>query len=326
MTSLDELRQRVRAAEENFGKVGNEDREYAERLAGLVETMDGRLREQRQEVEAIRTEFDRLKHENEELRGMLLSLLLSVERGGRAQLGQTMQELYARMSTLAGAVGMAPPLPPPVPRDVLPPDAGLDEPELEGEPADEAEPAVPAGPVLVVPDVKATPLPDDTGPGLGLPPLPEQEAPGEPAVRTTPTTMQAAVQTADDDGDFSGLPELDALAADVTAAAAEHLSGVDDLAEEEPGDLMHYTPPRPPLTAAPAGTGGPPGIDETARLSGADVRDQLRASRPSETTRGGVTSGVEVKVGGDEGRPRPFERIIQRMSMAAQGEDRERTD
>ncbi len=336
MTSMDELRQRVQAAEEFFGKIGEENREYGERLAEMVDTMDARIRDQQAEFESRQADFDRLTHENEELRSMLLSLLLAVEGGGREQIGRTMRDLYARMNSLAGGAGAEPAMSPAPdvtePREILPPDAGLD--DLDHADASDSlfPPTQPESPPVTLPESAPAsseseavpPLPDvpdlevaataEAPPPLDVPM--DDTLPGPPAVEadeTPPPVPQDPEQKPDEE---APIPELEALAADVAAAAAGELT--------PPG--TEPTEP-PPLTAQRSDDDEPLQIDETMRLSPAE-RDGLRAPPPDApaSADSGSSEGVEVQVGGETARSRPFERIIQRMSMAAQGGDRERSD
>lgn len=336
MTSMDELRQRVQAAEEFFGKIGEENREYGERLAELVDSMDARIRDQQAEVESRQVEFDRLTHENEELRSMLLSLLLAVEGGGREQIGRTMRDLYARMSSLAGGAAAAPAVSPAPavdePREILPPDAGLDDldhanasdslfpptqpegpPVVPAESAPESSEGEEVPPLPDIPDLEVAAAPEVPSP-LDVPT--DDTLPGPIAAEadeTPPPVPQEAEEKPDEE---APIPELEALAADVAAAAAGELTPPGSDAAEPP-----------PLTARRSDEDEPLQIDETMRLSPAE-RDGLRAPPPDEPApaESGSSEGVEVQVGGETARSRPFERIIQRMSMAAQSGDRDRSD
>ncbi|HIP78951.1 MAG TPA: hypothetical protein EYH07_10875, partial [Kiloniellaceae bacterium] len=78
MTELNDLRQRVEAAEERFGLIDEQQQHYSDRLIGLIETIEGQLATARAEVEQRADENTRMAAENEELRSLLHTFLLSV--------------------------------------------------------------------------------------------------------------------------------------------------------------------------------------------------------------------------------------------------------
>ncbi|MEQ9606479.1 MAG: hypothetical protein RLN99_02305, partial [Kiloniellaceae bacterium] len=100
MTEINDLRERVEAAEKRFGLMDEQQRHYSERVIGLIETIEAqlaaardeiekqiddnqRLREElaaaRGEIEKRTAENQRLAQENEELRSMLHSMLRAIE-------------------------------------------------------------------------------------------------------------------------------------------------------------------------------------------------------------------------------------------------------
>ena len=103
MTSLEELRRRVQAAQSAVGQLGSEGRDYGDRLSGLVDGLNERLRRQDEELAALRAERDALARESGELRDMLTTLLAAVEDGGGDRLGAAMRTLYERLSGLSDA-------------------------------------------------------------------------------------------------------------------------------------------------------------------------------------------------------------------------------
>src|SRR3546814_7757150 len=101
MTDINDLRERVEAAEQRFGLMDEQQRHYSERVIGLIETIETQLQAARSEIEkqidenlslsqdlaAARGEIaqhidenQRLGQENEELRRMLHSVLRSIEQ------------------------------------------------------------------------------------------------------------------------------------------------------------------------------------------------------------------------------------------------------
>jgi len=114
MTGIEELRERVLQAEQRFGVLDEQDANYSERLIALMNAIEGRFREQQSEIEQQAEEIgrqgkelaglsgrlNRTAEENEQLRGMLLSLLTAIEGGRRDSLAETMRELDCTVSNL----------------------------------------------------------------------------------------------------------------------------------------------------------------------------------------------------------------------------------
>ena len=97
MSEINDLRERVEAAEERFGLMDEQQRHYSERVIGLIETIEAQLAEARGEIEKQISENQRLGQENEELRTMLHSVLRSIEE---KTFTQTLQNLESRVSAL----------------------------------------------------------------------------------------------------------------------------------------------------------------------------------------------------------------------------------
>ncbi|MCH8037081.1 MAG: hypothetical protein IIC53_08145, partial [Proteobacteria bacterium] len=135
MSGIEELRQRVLDAEENFGLISEQHARYSERLIGLMDTVEERMRDQqgeikrqkpaidrhRAEIETQKAEIDRQgaaiaqqaveiekfkasaarkAEENEQLRTMLHSLLQAIEASRRDVLAEIMVQLDAKVSAL----------------------------------------------------------------------------------------------------------------------------------------------------------------------------------------------------------------------------------
>lgn len=116
MSDIDDLRRRVSEAEQRFGYVNEECSQYSERVVALIKTLEERLRAQRSinerhaaEVSALESklaakqeEVERKSRDNEQLRGMLHSLLQAIESGGRHSVTEAMRELDRKISGLVG--------------------------------------------------------------------------------------------------------------------------------------------------------------------------------------------------------------------------------
>lgn len=114
MTGIEDLRERVLQAEQRFGVLDEQDANYSERLIALMNAIEGRFREQQSEIEQQAEEIgrqgkelaglsgrlNRTAEENEQLRGMLLSLLTAIEGGRHDSLAETMRELDCTVSAL----------------------------------------------------------------------------------------------------------------------------------------------------------------------------------------------------------------------------------
>lgn len=124
MTGIEDLQQRVAAVERQFGLAHEQRTKYSARLLGLMEAVETRLREQQDEMgrqadalarrEAEVAEqtarAERGERDNEQLRGMLHSLLQAIEAGSRDVLSEAMQALEAKVASLvAGAPDAAGP-------------------------------------------------------------------------------------------------------------------------------------------------------------------------------------------------------------------------
>ncbi|OUS15781.1 hypothetical protein A9Q97_02800 [Rhodospirillales bacterium 47_12_T64] len=116
MSDLEELRQRVEAAEEHFGLIADQQKGYSQRLIALLNVTE-------QKDQAI----DKLEGENEQLRTMLFSLLQAIEKGDTSN---TLQDMDVRISAMTNQAADV--------IDELPaPDLSLPAPEPENSPEPE---------------------------------------------------------------------------------------------------------------------------------------------------------------------------------------------
>lgn len=102
MSYIDELRQRVEDAEQKFGLIDEQSKQYSLRRVERMNAIEGRVTEQQAEITRYESHIARLSHENEQLRDMLHALLIAIEGGNQDQLGDTMRDLDAKMSVLVG--------------------------------------------------------------------------------------------------------------------------------------------------------------------------------------------------------------------------------
>lgn len=102
MSEIQELKQRVEAAEQHFGQVDEQHRKYSERLLDLMKSIEEGHGQWQAEVDQHRREVERVRGENEQLRSMLHSLLQAVDTGSRDRLCDTMRELDSKVSAIVG--------------------------------------------------------------------------------------------------------------------------------------------------------------------------------------------------------------------------------
>lgn len=103
MSTIEELRRRVEAAEHRFGLIDEQERRYSERLIDLMNALEAAQTEKQAEAAAHQARLAELERENGELRGMLHALLLGVEAGSRDTLADTLHDLDSRLSGLLNA-------------------------------------------------------------------------------------------------------------------------------------------------------------------------------------------------------------------------------
>ena len=109
MSDINELRVRVEAAEEQFGLVDDRQRKYGARLLDLMNAVEGGLSKKQSALEQCMAELERITAENEQLRGMLQTLLLAIESNSEDRLDDTMHSLDAMVTALTGSASAAAP-------------------------------------------------------------------------------------------------------------------------------------------------------------------------------------------------------------------------
>lgn len=102
MSDILELRQRVEAAEGKFGISAAEQAKYSERLISLVNAVESAAKDARQDQEKTKMSLLAAQAENEQLRGMLHTLLLAMEKDGDA-IGPVLRDLEQAVSAISAA-------------------------------------------------------------------------------------------------------------------------------------------------------------------------------------------------------------------------------
>jgi len=253
MSEINDLRERVEAAEERFGLMDEQQRHYSERLIGLIETIEAQLADARGEIEKQIAENQRLGQENEELRTMLHSVLRSIEE---KTFTQTLQNLESRVSALVSHAAAAAADSSPAPET----DAEIDdEPQIDA--IIEAEASGPgiaegdaADPLIIEADAEAAVEPEiEAEPALEA----AADDDGKSAEFDAGTDEAAIDQAEPDEAQSDEAQSEEALAVEALAADAEMPDSVAfedadpaviaaeaeaEAAEEQPGPLAEEIP------------------------------------------------------------------------------------
>ena len=116
MSELDQLRQRVEAAEERLGSVLGQGRDYGDQLTELVNSFEKDYRDQQSRMSGYESRLAAVDQENVQLRQMLQHLLAAIEGGSKSGLSETLRGLNQRLGDLVashpGAVTSPQSLPP----------------------------------------------------------------------------------------------------------------------------------------------------------------------------------------------------------------------
>ena len=102
MSYIDDLRQRVDAAEKRFDMTDDRNRKYSEWLIDLMSAVEESHRQKQGEIDQLKAQIERLSVENEDLHGMLRAILDTVEEGSRDRLSEAIHELDTKASVLTG--------------------------------------------------------------------------------------------------------------------------------------------------------------------------------------------------------------------------------
>ncbi len=100
MINIDELRQRVEAAEQRFGMIDSSQRRYSERLIGMMNAVEEDLAQKQVQFEENKALISAMSHENQQLRSMLHTLLLAIEAAGNDQTAEIMRQIDGKLAAI----------------------------------------------------------------------------------------------------------------------------------------------------------------------------------------------------------------------------------
>lgn len=339
MPEINDLRQRVEAAEQRFGLLDEQQRHYSERLIGLIDTIEAQLASARSEIEqqiaenrqlgqelaAARGEIEqhvadglRLSTENEELRRMLHSILQSIEQKTHMK---TLQDLEARVSALVagGPAAATAGRHTPAAEGEAEPDPAITieiEPGAGAEPGAEAEEGSDAAAVIVEAAedspaegaVVAEAAPDEAAPDEAAL---EEAAPDEAAEEIAAEEIPSAFETAPEpeieaEAEIEAAPEAETDPAEAAASGAEL---IDDDAEA----AMAEAEAPPPESAGEEEIEAAAAEQGEAEESGADEGHNIFAAMAGLA---GGSASAEVDADGEEVAPTVKE-IIRRVGDLA---------
>lgn len=302
MSDISDLKQRVQAVGDRFGRLADQDRNYSTRLTSLLAAVEegisrtqeqnkqlaGELAKSKEEAARLAGELARTKgesgdlasrlagaeDENAQLRSMVQTLLAAVEEGGDAVLSQAMQDLESRIDRIVSTDPANRPALPEAPLESgAAPEAIAAEEPVETTEATEAAVAAVAAETAETPEPVGAP---DIGDRIGPEEAAEDDQPASAAAEAAgaeaPLELTADMEVPED-ADPSGTPE-DAAAAEL-ADEGQGADDADDEAEpEEPAEPVA-------AEAAEAAAGDPESTeipeDTSLAPSGAPSDDDLTA-------------------------------------------------
>ena len=237
MNGIEDLRERVTDAVAHFGQINEQRATYSQRLLDLMNTIEGRIRDQLREIEEHKakiahhiaemesqsSEVGRIDRENEQLRAMLHALLQAIEAGGYDSLAETLQELEQKASALTD--GTAPAAP--VAEEIAEPVAEIEDAIVEA-PGEEPDDAAEAARVEEIAEPLAEAEED----------LAEAPAEVEEAAAEEPVLADGAIAPGDvlDSAEIAEEPEAEIAAATEAPAAEEPEAPAAEAEEPAPGD------------------------------------------------------------------------------------------
>ncbi len=107
MINIDELRQRVEAAEQRFGVVDNSQRQSSEKLVAMMNAIEQDQAQKQIALEENKALVASLVLENQQLRGMLHSLLLATEAAGNVANVEIMRQIGDKLAAIVEAAAPA---------------------------------------------------------------------------------------------------------------------------------------------------------------------------------------------------------------------------
>jgi len=282
MRGIEELRERVLAAEERFGLNDAQRAAYGERLVVLVNGIEGCIRDQQGEIEqqaAIIQKYEseaavrqakidghdtaiaeqaktiekleatgaRKANENEQLRVMLQSMLQAIESDGRDGLAEAMQELDRKVNALVGGVAAE----------------TVTEESNEQNEEPPVETAIAVGPVSVGSIEEIEEVEDAAGIDAATIRESAPEEIDEPvseadALATEDTAEEVAEETVDPIPEIeeTAEPVAEPVAEPATEPAAEPAAEIEEIAEADEPVVAASAPETAPETAPDTGSAG----------------------------------------------------------------------
>lgn len=102
MINIDELRQRVEAAEQRFGLLDSSRRKASERLIGMMNAIEQDQSQKQTQLEESKALISSMAKENQQLRSMLHQLLLAIESSGSDQGAEILRQMDDKLTAMAG--------------------------------------------------------------------------------------------------------------------------------------------------------------------------------------------------------------------------------
>lgn len=106
MSDIDELRQRIDQAKHRLGQVDETQAKQIEDLNARLKAIKERLSTRHFEIAQHQEQVARLRHENEQLRGMLHKLLLAIEERFGGPMREILRDLEGQVTTLVALAGV----------------------------------------------------------------------------------------------------------------------------------------------------------------------------------------------------------------------------
>lgn len=106
MSDIDELRQRIDRAKHRLGLADESQLKQIEDLNARVKAIKERLSSRHFEIAQHQEQVSRLRHENEQLRGMLHKLLLAIEERSGGPIREILRDLEGQVTSLVALAGM----------------------------------------------------------------------------------------------------------------------------------------------------------------------------------------------------------------------------
>ncbi len=103
MSDIADIQRTVEAAKQSFDRVNELHSQCSKDLSSAIDAVVDSLRQKQAEMEQHQVQYERITQECEQLRGMLRSLVLTVEEVGRNRSRTIMRDLDTKVSRLGHA-------------------------------------------------------------------------------------------------------------------------------------------------------------------------------------------------------------------------------